>query len=114
MDITKEEIIEINRSLGGSLGSDSSIDFALSAGKERGLYWRIALLWRAILVDHPFTDVNKRTALNAAFLLFERNNIKLNGESKERITKNVLEVAKKNITSIKNIERRIRYAVEGH
>lgn len=114
MDITKEEVIEINRRLGGSLGSDSSIDYALSAGKGRGLYWRIALLWRAVLVDHPFTDVNKRTALNAAFLMLERNNIKLSREAKERITKNVLEVAGKNITSVKNIERRIRYAVEGH
>jgi len=96
------------------LGSDSSIDYALSAGRERGLYWRIALLWRAILVDHPFTDVNKRTALNVAFLMLERNDVNLNDEAKNRITKSVLEVAQKNITSIKNIERRVRYAVKGN
>lgn len=113
MVITKEDIIAINKELGGKLMNESSIEYALAAGKEKSLYWRIALLWRAILVDHPFTDVNKRTTLNTTFLMLKRSEIKTDEKAKERITKELLKVAKKNITSIKKIERRIRYAVEG-
>lgn len=114
MDVSKEEILAINKELGGGLRSDASIDFALTAGRGRSLYWKIALLWRAILVDHPFTDVNKRTALNTTFLLLKRNKIKLDEKSKERMTKELLKVAKENIHSLKRIERGVRYAVEGN
>ena len=55
MDVTKEEIIGINKELGGDLVADGSIDYALHAGKGRSPYWRIALLWRAIL-----SRLNKR------------------------------------------------------
>lgn len=114
MDVTIDEIIKINQELGGKLRSSSSIDFALHAGKGRSLYWRIGLLWRAILIDHPFSDVNKRTTLNVTFLILKRNRIKLDEKAKERITKELLKVTKKNINSIKKIERGLRYAVEGN
>jgi prophage maintenance system killer protein len=113
MDVTKNEIVGINKALGGSLRSDASIDFALSAGNGRSVYWRIALLLRAILVDHPFTDVNKRTALVVALLMLKRNKIKLGEEEKLRLDRQIAVISKSNMTSLRNIERRVRYAVEG-
>jgi prophage maintenance system killer protein len=114
MDVTMDEIVEINKSLGGSIRSDASIGFALSAGKGRSVYWRIALLLRAILVDHPFTDVNKRTALVVALLMLKRNGIRLSEEDKLKLDRQIAVISKSNITSVRNIERRVRYAVEGN
>ncbi|MBM3309414.1 MAG: hypothetical protein FJY77_04090 [Candidatus Altiarchaeales archaeon] len=114
MDLSKEEIIAINKTLGGNLVANGSIEFALHAGKGRSLYWRIALLWRAILVDHPFTDINKRTTFNATILTLNRSGIKTTDEMKERIVKEILKISKEGTISVKNIERRVRYAVEGN
>ncbi|MFH1722481.1 MAG: Fic family protein [Candidatus Altiarchaeota archaeon] len=114
MDVSLGEIITINKELGGDLVRGGSIDFALSAGRGKSLYTRIALLWRAIIVDHPFTDINKRTAFNIAVLMLKRNHIKADDDVKDRLAKELLKVAKQNINEIKKIERRIRYAVEGN
>ena len=66
MEITLKELIEVNSRLGGSLRSDSSLDFAESQTKGCNSAYRCAAIWaRAIIVDHPFTDANKRTALYA-------------------------------------------------
>jgi len=113
MDVSKEEIIAINKELGGHLTAVGSIEFAIHAGVGKSLYWRIALLWRAVLVDHPFTDINKRTAFNTTTLLLERNGVKPSDEIKERIVKELLKISREGTTSIKKIERRVRYAVEG-
>lgn len=93
--------------------SNGSIDYALQAGRKKGLYRRIALLWRAILIDHPFTDINKRTTLHVTILSLKRDGLNVGEEQKEKITMEILKVAQKNINSIQSIERRIRYAVEG-
>jgi prophage maintenance system killer protein len=114
MDINKKEIIAISKELGGNLVANGSIEFALHAGKNKSLYWRIALLWRAILVDHPFTDINKRTTFNATTLMLNRNKIKTTDEMKDRVVKEIMEISKKGTTSVKNIERRVRYAVKGN
>jgi prophage maintenance system killer protein len=114
MDVSVGEIITINKELGGDLVAPGSIEYALQAGAGRSLYWRIALLWRAILVDHPFTDVNKRTAFNTTTLALKRGKVKVTDEMKERILGEILKVAKENITEVKRIERRVRYAVEGN
>jgi prophage maintenance system killer protein len=114
MDINKKEIIAINKALGGNLIANESIEFALHAGKNKSLYWQIALLWRAILVDHPFTDINKRTTFNATTLMLNRNKIKTTDEMKDRVVKEIMEISKKGTTSVKNIERRVRYAVKGN
>lgn len=114
MDITLKEIVEINKSLGGRLRSDSSIDFALHAGRGRSLYWRIALLLRAILVDHPFVDFNKRTALVVLLTMLERNSVFLSAEGKYRVDREISKIVRDNVTSVKLIERRVRYAATGH
>src|SRR3989304_6678628 len=64
MKISKKELLRINHGFGGNLRSDSSLDYALDKleSKKLGIYKKIAYLLRAILVDHPFSDGNKRTA----------------------------------------------------
>jgi len=111
--ITKEEILEINKKYGGSLRSDAEIETALYRGKGKAIYKKITYLWRAILVGHPFTDGNKRTAFVVATLLLERSNIKLDESRKEVILKELTEIAKENILDLNKIERRVRYAIEG-
>ena len=63
MDISKEDLLRINKGFGGNLISSSSIDFAFThfQNKKLGIYKKLAYLFRAILVDHPFSDGNGRT-----------------------------------------------------
>ena len=64
MNISNEDLIRINEGFGGNLRSGSSIDFAfhMLEKKKLGLYKKLAFLFRAILVDHPFSDGNGRTS----------------------------------------------------
>ena len=69
MNISKKDLLRINHGFGGNLRSDSSLDFAFERleDKKLGDYKKLAYLMRAILVDHPFSDGNKRTAMFLAF-----------------------------------------------
>ena len=123
--VSKEEIRSLNEVYGGSLRMDTSIEgvrrrlpafeieTALSLGKGKGIYRKVAYLWKAILVGHPFTDGNKRTALMVAVAMLEKCGIKLDGEKKENIVSEIRKIASENITDINTIERSIRYAVTG-
>ena len=75
MEISKEDLLRINEGFGGNLRSDSSIDFAFSKIEDSKLgdYKQLAYLLRAILVDHPFSDGNKRTAMFLAFVFAKEN-----------------------------------------
>jgi len=110
MEIGKKDLLRINHGFGGGLRSDSSIDFAIAKQKNKqlGPYKKLAYLWRAILVDHPFTDGNKRTATFVAFAFAE--------EEKKQVDRDLLlhhatAIAKKNITDIRKIERRLKNAI---
>lgn len=111
MKISEEELLHINKGFGGNLRSDSSLDFALQKqdNKKLGEYKKLAYLWRAILVDHPFTDGKKRTAMYIAFAFAEEN-----GKMVERdlIKHHIQSIAAKNITDIKNIEWRMKNAIK--
>ncbi len=97
MDITPEEVIEVNRKFGGHLRSDSSIRFAESHAKYTRSNYRKAAIWtRAIVVDHPFSDANKRTAVYVI-----DDFIKIRNE--DNITKAIINIAKKNIINIDKI-----------
>lgn len=97
MNITTEEIIEVNKQFGGHLRSDSSIRFAESHCKNVKSAYRKASIWvRAIVVDHPFSDANKRTALYVI-----DDFIKIRNE--DNITKAIINIAKKNIININKI-----------
>ncbi len=110
MDIGKEQLLRINQGFGGNLRSDSSLDFAIQMqeNKKLGDYKKLAYLWRAILVDHPFSDRNKRTATFFALKFAEENHKHVD---RELIVHHVLSIAKKNITDIRQIEWRLKSCI---
>ena len=110
MEISKEDLLRINKGFGGNLRSDSSIDFAIDRinNPKLGFYTKLAYLWRAILVDHPFSDGNKRTALFLAYAFAE--------ETKKNVNRDLLvyqatSIAKKNLTNIRQIAWRLENAI---
>jgi len=111
--ISKDQIKWINRKYGGDLRSDSEIETALHLGKGKAAFRKIAYLWRAILVGHPFTDGNKRTALMVSLAIFESCKIKTNKKINENLVSEITKIAKENVTNVNRIERLIRYAVTG-
>ena len=111
MIISKKDLIRINHGFGGNIRSDSSIDFAFEKmeNKKLGSYKKLAYLIRAILVDHPFTDANKRTAMYLA--------LKFTEESKKQVDRDLLlhhivSIAKHNEIDIRKIERRLKNAIK--
>lgn len=110
--IDKEHIRAINEKYGGDLRSDAEIETALDLGKGKSIFRKIAYLWRAILVGHPFTDANKRTALGVALILLEKCRIETNEKKTENMVSAVTKIAKENITDINRIERLVRYAAK--
>ena len=109
--ITRDEIVLVNKKYGGSLRNDAEIETSLYLGKGKNIFRKIAYIWRAILVGHPFTNGNKRTALMTALVMLERSNIKLDKTKKEHMIYTVTKIAKENITNISRIERLVRYVV---
>ncbi len=111
MDISKKDLFRINHGFGGNLRSDSSIDFAFSRieNSRIGDYKQLAHLLRAILVDHPFSDGNKRTAM---FLVFVFAKEKKKRVDRDLLIHHITSIAKKNITEIRNIEWRLKNAIE--
>lgn len=110
MKIDKEELLRVNKGFGGNLRSDSSLDFAIhmQENKKLGIYKKLAYLWRAILVDHPFVDGNKRTAAFLAFEFAEENNKQAD---RDLVVHHIVSIAKKNITNIRQIEYRLKNAI---
>ena len=110
MKIDKEDLLRINRGFGGGLRNDSSIDFAIEKQEDNrlGEYKKLAYLWRAILVDHPFSDGNKRTAVFLAFSFAENHDKRVD---RDLLVHHALSVAKSNIIDINVIERRLRNAI---
>ena len=111
MKISKEELIRINKGFGGNLRSDSSIDFAFDRieNKKIGPYKKLAHLVRAILVDHPFSDGNKRTASYLALSFAEEYNKEVD---MELLIHQIISIANKNITKIRDIEWRLKTAIK--
>ena len=111
MDISKEDLLRINEGFGGILRSDSSLDFAIDMQKDKkiGIYKKLAYLWRAILVDHPFSDGNKRMAAFIALAFTKENNKQVD---RELLMHHIISIAKQNITEIKNIEWRLKNAIK--
>ncbi len=111
MEFTKEELTEANKKFGGNISRDGSLEYALSTQKHKkyGDYKKLAYIWRAILVDHPFTDGNKRTALWAALKFAETHDKK---SDTDKLNKLIIKIAKNNIHSIAKIERSLRNAIK--
>lgn len=102
----KEDIIKINKELGGKLNRPGSLDFACDNIKnEKNVYKKSAYLIRAIAIDHPFDDFNKSTATIIVLREFKKKGIKINEEAFLRTIKNIV---KKNIVDLKKIEKKLR------
>lgn len=94
--------------------TDAEIETALELGKGKGIHRKIAQLWRSMLVGHPFTDGNKRTALMVALALLERSHMEMDEKKKENMVSAIKKIAEENITETGRIERLVMYAAEGH
>jgi len=111
MKISKEDLLRINKGFGGNLRSGSSLEFALEQQKDKrlGEYKKLACLFRAILVDHPFVDGNKRTASFLAFQFADENKKQVD---RELLVHHITSIAKQNIINIRNIEWRLKNAIK--
>lgn len=111
MNISKKDMLKINAAFGGILRSDSSLDFAIAMQKNKriGNYKKLAYLLRAILVDHPFSDGNKRTAAFIAMAFAEEYKKQIDAE---KLLHHIISIAKNNTHKIKNIEWRARDAIK--
>jgi prophage maintenance system killer protein len=107
MEINKDRIIRINKGLGGNLSRNGSLDYALDMAKheKRNPYKKVAYIVRAIIVDHPFVDGNKRTALEVVVRELYKENIVCDIK---KLTKTIVKIARNNINSIIKIERMLR------
>ncbi|MFW5846625.1 MAG: Fic family protein [Nanoarchaeota archaeon] len=111
MEISKEDLLRINAGFGGNLRSGSSLDFAfhIQQNKKLGAYKKLAHLLRAILVDHPFSDGNKRTAMFVSLAFASENN---KGVNRDILLYQIVAIAKKNLTNIRQIADRIKTATK--
>jgi prophage maintenance system killer protein len=111
MKISKEELLRINKGFGGELRNGSSIDYAMDVqnNKKLGVYKKLAYLIRAILVDHPFSDGNKRTAAYIALKFANECNKEVD---RELLLHHIIAIAKDNITEIRQIEWRMKNAIK--
>ncbi len=110
MNISKDDLVRINRGFGWNLRNDSSLDYALDAQKNNKLgdFKKLAYLLRAILVDHPFSDGNKRTAMFLCLNFAEENKKQVD---RDLLLEQIVSIAKKNINEIRNIEWRIKNCI---
>src|SRR3990167_6501700 len=111
MKIRKEEIVRIGGGFGGILRNPSSLEYALEMqnDKKLGEYKKLAYLLRAILVDHPFSDGNKKTAMYVAFAFADESKKQ---DDTELLKHHILSIASKNITNIRIISERIKNAIK--
>ena len=111
MNISKEDIVRIAKGFGGNLRNSSSLDFALEKQEDKklGEYKKLAYLLRAILVDHPFSDGNKKTAMFIAYTFAEQNSKQVD---EELLKHHILSIATKNLTEIRAIEERMKNAIK--
>ena len=118
MEITKEEIIELNRKIveefGGSIGlqNKSNLDFVLAKVRNsKNVFRKAAELMHGINQGHPFLDGNKRTAFEAAKIFLLANGIELKTGQKEA-EEFMVKMAQPEKLSIKDVEIWIREHAE--
>jgi len=110
MKIGKEDLLRINNGFGGNLRSSSSLDYAFEKleNKKLGMYSKLAYLLRAILVDHPFSDANKRTAM---FLVYSFADEQKKQVNRDLLIHQIASIARNNINDIRKIERRLKTTI---
>ncbi|MEA1906128.1 MAG: type II toxin-antitoxin system death-on-curing family toxin [Euryarchaeota archaeon] len=82
---SSDDIVTINKKLGGAILNPGSIDFLIarieSKTKKKDYKRQIAtvsaIFWYELIQNHPFIDGNKRTATETMKLFLKQNNLKL-------------------------------------
>lgn len=111
MLLSKKAIIDINKEFeDGKVINPGSLDYSINIAR-RTKNWLKALshIARAILIDHVFEEGNKRTASAVIVTFFEMNSISYN---KDKVQQLIVQILKKNITSLREIERLLKNATE--
>lgn len=101
------DIVNMNKQFDtGALVNSSSLEFALSAIKRKGSWLeQLAFLVRALLVDHPFKDGNKRTATALVLAYFDENNVQFD---KDRTIRTIINISAETPTSTRLIEKELK------
>ncbi len=109
--LSKKDLISINLLFhNGKIVQGSSLDFALDQAKNTKDWLKAtAYLTRAIILDHPFEDGNKRTAATIITTYIELQN--LNFEPKQ-VDEIVVRIAKKNMKDLRKIMRLIKNVLQ--
>jgi len=105
--LTKKALIDLNKEFDlGKIINESSLDFALSnANTTKDWIKQLAYIVRAIIIDHTFSEGNKRTA--AALIMATIEDRKLSYDP-FKIDSLIITIINKNITNISHIRRMIK------
>ncbi|MBI2043440.1 Fic family protein [Candidatus Pacearchaeota archaeon] len=104
--ISIKKIVNKNKKFGGSLINKSNLEYCVEmANKEKNIYKSNAYLVRGIIVNHPFLDENKRTAVDLIVRRFEKHGIKCDERG---LVKGLTNVAKENLNDVNKISNRLR------
>ena len=109
--LTKKDIIALNQEFEqGFTYNEASLNFALSyANKTENWTKALALLTRAILLDHVFEEGNKRTTalLIKAYAEYEGHKV-----YNDKLVRLIKEVILRNITNLRTIEEKIKDVIK--
>jgi prophage maintenance system killer protein len=109
-NISLKDIVRTNQEIGetGELQNRSSLEYALSTVKQRRSWLHeLSFLVRSLLVDHVFSEGNKRTALALMLTYFEDRNMEYD---RQKVVEAVYNISRKNINDINKISRMIKNA----
>ena len=111
MLLSKKAIININEEFeNGHVINENSLDYAINlARKSENWLKALAIVVRAILIDHIFEEGNKRTAAGVIMIWLEMENLYYN---KTKINSLIVKMLKKNITSLNEIMELIKNATQ--
>lgn len=102
----RNKIVKINQDLGGTLVRPNSLDYACDRFKdEKSIFRKNAYLIRALVIDHPFDDFNKSTAVSITLQEFNKHGIKC---KENTYLKGMVRIAKNNVSDINKIESKLR------
>lgn len=108
--IAINHVVNLNKRFeSGKLINPGSLEFALST-QEKSQNWldHLAHLVRAVLIDHPFEDGNKRTAAALIVAYLEAYN---QPYDENKISQLVVKIIKQNTIGIKKIRRLIQNVI---
>jgi death-on-curing family protein len=106
--ITAEEIIAINRQLGGATTLTGDVSTVLAnAARRQGFWNKAATIVRDIAGRHMFNDANKRTAQAVVEELMRRNGI-TSGISPNQMRRVIQRVASGELREVEDIARALR------